>query len=96
MPGVSHHIRKDGHGMSIQIPESVRKITKKCPHDFACLSTGQGKCKVHYADGKNVLFLTSKEKISCPYQIFFGYNLMCRCPTHFYIHRPEKRHVLIR
>ena len=89
-------MRKEGHGMSIQIPESVREETQECPYDFACLSTGQGKCKVDYADGKNVLFLTPKEIISCPYQILFGKEPMCMCPTHFAIHKPKAGYVVCR
>jgi len=71
--------------MNIQVPKSVREETQ-CPHDFACLSTGQCKCKVDYADGKNVLFLTSKERTSCPYQFPFGSGQICMCPTNFAIY----------
>ncbi len=79
--------------MSIQVSESVIEETKMCPHEFVCLSTGQCgdpvKCKVNYANGKNVLFLTSVDDFSCPYRIRFGYGLMCTCPVHFALHQQQ-------
>ena len=73
--------------MSIQVPDSVIEETKLCPHDFACLTTGQCgdpvKCKVSYANGKDVLVLTSREDFDCPYRIRFGYGLKCTCPVHY-------------
>jgi len=77
--------------MSLQIPESVLEETKMCPRDFACLATGRcgdpDKCEVSHANGRNVLFLTSKDPLSCPYRISFADSLVCRCPTHYAIHQ---------
>ena len=79
--------------MSIHVPQSVIEETKKCPHDFVCLSTGQCgdpvKCKVSYANGKNVLFLTSTEDISCPYRIRFANGIICACPIYFTLHQRQ-------
>ena len=80
--------------MKLEVPDSVLEETTKCPHNFACLSSGQcgdlDKCKVEEADGKNMLFLASKEYMSCPYRIHFGYGLLCRCPTHFAIYQRRR------
>lgn len=76
--------------MSVHIAESVREETKKCPRNFSCLATGKCEdgpmCEVDNANGKNVLFLTSKEVLFCPYQMPFGDELICTCPTHYAIY----------
>jgi len=79
--------------MSKQVPMSVIEETKLCPHDFACLSTGQcgdpAKCKVSYANGNNVLILKSDEDISCPYRNRFGSRQLCTCPVHFALYQQK-------
>jgi len=81
--------------MALSVPDDVRRETTKCPHDFACLSTGSfgdpGKCAVRDADGKNVLFLTSEEQLSCPYRIPFGRGQLCTCPTHYAAYLQQRR-----
>jgi len=76
--------------MVIEVPDAVKHETNGCPRDFACLATARcgdpEKCKVDYVNGKNVLVLASKEPVSCPYHISFGYRQICTCPTHFYIY----------
>ena len=76
--------------MSVHIAESVREETRKCSHDFSCLSNDKSSphpaCEVDNANGKNVLILTSKEVLFCPYQMPFGDELICTCPTHYAIY----------
>ena len=76
--------------MSEQIPEAVRKETARCGHDFSCVTSGKcgGRemCPVEYARGKNVLFLTDRQGLSCPYRLPFGDRQVCRCPTHYALH----------
>ena len=75
--------------MNFEVSDKVRAETTACPNDFACLSTGQcgdrELCGVAYSDGKNVLFLSSEQRLFCPFRINFGGREICRCPTHFAI-----------
>ena len=76
--------------MTIEMQETIKKETNRCPHDLAYLATGtsgnQPKCKVDYSNGKNVLILVASQgRVSCPYQIPFGNDLMCICPVNFYL-----------
>ena len=76
--------------MAIEVPDTLKEETYRCPHDFACLATvssgNQPKCKVDYSNGKNVLILVASQgRVSCPYQIPFGNDLMCICPVNFYL-----------
>ncbi len=77
--------------MKFKVPESVLKETTKCSHDFACLTTGQccysDECKVHTANGKNVLFLEPNEFVNCPYWTRYGSETLCTCPTHNALYR---------
>ena len=76
--------------MGIVISDQILNETKECTRAFSCLKTGQDKdqkiCEVLDADGKNVLFLKTKKLVDCPYQILFGGDLICTCPTHFALH----------
>lgn len=77
--------------MKLEVPDATLEETTQCPLDFVCLSTGEcgvsDKCTVDYANGENVLFLTSKEPVSCPYRIHFAHGLLCTCPAHFAIYQ---------
>ena len=77
--------------MSFTIPEKVINETSMCEYHFSCLKPGQLQdnpiCSVDYADGHNVLFLKKDESRPCPYQVPFGYGMVCTCPTHFAIHK---------
>ena len=77
--------------MNVEVSDKVRDETTKCPHDFVCLSTDQcgdrELCDVDYADGKNVLFLSSEHHHFCPYRITFGGREVCTCSTHYAIHQ---------
>ncbi len=77
--------------MNLTIPEAIISETSKCEHDFSCLKSGQQVkrpiCPVDYANGRNVIFLKTDEPIPCHYQIPFGYGMVCRCPTHFELHK---------
>ena len=73
--------------MTVQVPDSVRKATTKCAHDFACLKTGKcgdrELCPVDYADGKHVLFLKERKPALCPYRVSFADRQICCCPMHY-------------
>jgi len=61
-----------------------------CPHDCACGATGKcGEhplCEVAYDIGVNVLALTTKQQILCPYRVSFGCSEVCCCPRHYAIY----------
>ena len=80
--------------MNIEIPDSVRRETKCCPHEFGCLATGRCGdreiCKVDYAYGGNVLRIASEKQLPCPYHVAFGYIQLCTCPIRDYLHVMER------
>lgn len=77
--------------MNITVSKEILDRTTKCLHAFSCLDSGKcgerEMCKVTSDGGENVLFLTSKEVMACPYQLPFGNGQLCICPTHFAIKR---------
>jgi hypothetical protein len=77
--------------MPVQVSQEILNATTKCPHEFSCLDSGQcGKhkmCEVDQAPAMNILFLKSKENVTCPYRTSFAYSQICTCPTHFTINR---------
>lgn len=77
--------------MTVALYNLVLSKTTKCPYNFSCLEAsqngGEPKCEVDYANGQNVLFLETKESVSCPYRVPFGYCQVCVCPMHFYLHK---------
>jgi len=74
--------------MPTSVPQEVLDRTKDCPRGFACLPPdGSPICKVIQADGKDVLFIAVDDPPTCPYALYWGTGCMCRCPTHFYLHR---------
>ncbi|RPH50705.1 MAG: hypothetical protein EHM85_09490 [Desulfobacteraceae bacterium] len=77
--------------MNIEVPETVRQQTNRCPYNFACLAAGihggKAKCKIDYINGRNVLILAVSEGLfSCPYRISFGDRQICFCPVHYYLY----------
>ena len=73
------------------VPKNILHETQKCLNDFSCLISGncgqKNMCPVEYANGKNVLFLETKDPDSCEYRLPFGYRQqICTCPTRFSIH----------
>jgi hypothetical protein len=81
-------LRLGGGVMVTFVPQDVLGRTTDCPYDVACLSgTGRPACKVIQADGKDVLFIEPNHLPVCPYVLSWGTGAMCRCPTHYYLHR---------
>ncbi|HQP30603.1 MAG TPA: hypothetical protein PLB81_04690 [Deltaproteobacteria bacterium] len=80
--------------MDFDVPESVVKETTQCPRGLACLKKeGCGEkplCEVEYADGKNILFLTSRDSATCPYRLAYADRQMCMCPVYFAIHQMRR------
>ena len=80
--------------MEKQVPESARKATKKCGHNFSCLTTGKcgdrEMCPVEYANGEPLLFLKDRKYAACPYRLPFGDRQICRCPVHYAMHTQQK------
>jgi len=76
--------------MSVELPENLKKSANKCPHGFRCAETGkcgdEDLCKVEYSFGANVLQLTSRDQLSCPYRLSFGNVQLCTCPVRQYLH----------
>jgi hypothetical protein len=80
--------------MKFNIPEKVLKETTNCQNEFACLKYSNPEylddhkmCEPKYADGKNVLFLKTKESAVCPYRVSLAFSQVCTCPTHFEINK---------
>ncbi|MFH1974561.1 MAG: hypothetical protein ABIJ52_03245 [Pseudomonadota bacterium] len=76
--------------MAIEVPDTIKEETHRCPHDFTRLATtpsgNQPKCKVNYSGGRNVLYLVASQgHLSCPYRIKFGNGIICACPVHYYL-----------
>jgi len=81
--------------MDFDVPESVVQETTQCRHAWACLKnsgcSNQPLCEVEYADGKNILFLVTKNSATCPYRLAYADRQLCLCPTHFAIHRMRRQ-----
>jgi len=77
--------------MDFDVPQSVVEETTQCRHGWACLKNGGcGElplCEVEYADGKNILFLATKDSATCPYRLAYADRQLCMCPAHFAIHQ---------
>ncbi len=75
--------------MKVEIPDSVRQQTTRCPHGLECLENGRCGdreiCKVAYSYRENVLRLTSSDQFVCPYRMSFGYGQFCTCPVRDYL-----------
>jgi len=78
----------------LNVPESVLAEAKDCPSKFSCLSTGKcgdepQLCEVESANGKNVLFLSLKERKECPFHVPFADGLLCTCPVRYWTYGNE-------
>lgn len=75
--------------MSIDVPAAVKREAVLCEQNCSCLQTGQCGdkeiCKVDFAVGKKILFLTSNRSKSCPYRVSYGARQACICPVHCFI-----------
>ena len=78
-----------------EVPESVLAEAKDCPYEISCVSTGKcgdrELCEIESANGKNVLFLTSKEPAQCLFRVLFADGLLCACPVHYWLYQQENR-----
>jgi hypothetical protein len=81
-------------------PDDVRADASKCPHHVSCLTTGlcgsSSLCGVQSSLGENMLFIelekdAGADVVLCPYFLSFGNGALCVCPTHYAIHRKERR-----
>ena len=81
--------------MKFNISIKVLQETTKCPNNFSCLISGQIEnsvgCKVQWAGSYNVLFLQSKEPLTCSYKLPFGEGQICKCPTRFAIYKKYRQ-----
>ena len=77
--------------MKHEVSQRVRDETTKCPHDFACLTTGKcgdrPLCEVKSEHGHCLLTIKARAGLGCPYRVPFGYAQFCRCPTRFELYR---------
>ncbi|MEI6807628.1 MAG: hypothetical protein WCN95_02815 [bacterium] len=73
----------------MEVPPSVKREAVLCNHDCSCVTNGQCGdkeiCKVDFAVGRKILFLTNEETIFCPYRVSYGSRQACICPVHCYI-----------
>jgi len=82
--------------MNESVPEEVLKATTKCPRNHSCLTTEPDgavrgcRCNAKSVLGKNILFVKPEDNIyypnyyPCPYQMHYGSEHICRCPTHYH------------
>ena len=80
--------------MKFTVQADVLNKTTKCSYKFSCLENDycgeHPLCEVDYADGKDILFLKTKESYNCNYCMPFGYRQLCTCPTHYVINQQKK------
>ncbi len=76
--------------ITMKVPDSVKRETTKCQHEFGCLATGycghENKCEVEFAFGTNALGLRFKGPFLCPYHASFGDVPLCTCPVRYYLY----------
>ena len=81
--------------MAFNVPAEILKQTTKCPSEFSCLQTGlcadRSLCDVESPDGKNVLWLRSRDWKNCPYHMDFGMAKICVCPVHYWIYQQQTK-----
>jgi hypothetical protein len=76
--------------MKITVPDEVLKQTTRCPNNFSCLTTGScgnfPACSVKTSYKKLDMFSVKSKNIInislCPYELSFGREYLCQCPTH--------------
>ncbi len=82
---------KKEKNMNFTISKEIIQETSKCEYYFSCLKPEEYSryptCTVDYANGHNILFLKEDKWLPCPYQLPFGFGMVCTCPTHFAIHK---------
>ena len=78
--------------MNGPVPEEVLKATTKCPRNHSCLNAEPDaavsgcRCNAKSTLGKNIMFVRPREKNyhPCPYQMYYGSEHICQCPTHYH------------
>jgi hypothetical protein len=78
--------------MALQINETTRQNTTKCPYSFQCLVKKRDLCKVSiYIEGDG-LFLKKAKYARCPYKQLGNTNsrYRCSCPTRIELYRHYK------
>lgn len=60
--------------------ETIEKTTK-CLKNFECLNGGSIRCKVEDCINNEVHFVKSSSTEYCPYNLSFGDDNICTCPT---------------
>jgi hypothetical protein len=76
--------------MKINVPDDVLKQTTRCPNNLSCLTSGAcGKfpaCTVKTSYKNLDMFSVKSKNIIninlCPYELSFGGEYICLCPTH--------------
>jgi hypothetical protein len=73
--------------------KSVVKMADKCANGNSCLESGCcgeiKRCTVERSSGENLLWLSGKTPLSCPYLLPFGYGHLCTCPVHSRLYKEE-------
>jgi len=66
----------------IEIDKEILKKTTDCKKNFECLNKDCNVlCKVVININQDVLFVKCLCKDICNYQMFYGYETICTCPT---------------
>ena len=78
-----------GDNVACKISERTKKLTTKCPFNFACMTNHKwDTCSSKRALPETFLVIkTKKNSDSCPYVFSFSNSYYCHCPTRFEIYQ---------
>jgi hypothetical protein len=64
------------------VSEETIAETKRCEKGFSCLKKrSEDLCQIESCVNGKVHFIKCRSTNSCSYQIHYGYNCICLCPT---------------
>ena len=67
--------------MKLDVSQEAIDRTTKCPHNMACLETGQCPCRVLFGGEKELILKIFCAK-DCPYSKPYDLGVLCTCPVH--------------
>lgn len=73
--------------MGIYIDSETKRVTTACKKSFSCLSGGlDDLCGIEACFDGNVHHIKCADSKRCSYQVPYGSNRLCSCPTRKEIH----------
>lgn len=68
--------------MAIQIDSETIRVTIECKKSFSCLAGDKNNiCRIGDCVDGNVRFIKCADSKKCSYQVPYGSNRLCSCPT---------------